>query len=126
MRFPEDNIPIYGHKQLLWGWATSLSKSKKIINSIVNPSKNTEDIKEKNVENESIIIGYSTNNTLLNPTCLERSLFTYLILCLYGINCDLKIGINNSSNEFSAHAWIEYKNRVINDNNDQIKNFSTF
>ena len=45
-------------------------KSKKIINSIVNPSKNTEDIKEKNVENESIIIGYSTNNTLFSTIAL--------------------------------------------------------
>ncbi|MGI9533497.1 MAG: lasso peptide biosynthesis B2 protein [Thermodesulfobacteriota bacterium] len=106
----------------LIGYRNSKIIIDKLIISIIRDEQTSSNI----VIHESKIINYATGISIIRPTCLERSLYSYLILGLYGIKCDLKIGINNSTEEFSAHAWIVYKDKAINDNINNLKNFSTF
>ena len=101
-------------------------KSKRIIDRLFIPNKSVVDTSGNFLINEAEIISYSTFNTPVKSTCLERSLFTYAILGIYGVKCDLKIGINNSAQDFSAHAWIELNNRPLNDNIKNLESFSTF
>ena len=101
-------------------------KCKSIIDKSIVSKKSEDNSASGKIMKESKIIGYSTGNTLFKASCLEKSLFSYFILGLYGFNCNLKIGINDNSDDFSAHAWIEFNNKVINDNIDVLKNFSSF
>jgi Transglutaminase-like superfamily len=48
--------------------------------------------------------------------CLHQSILAADILVRKGIPVDLRIGV--SKTDFSAHAWVEYKGRVINDKPD--------
>jgi Transglutaminase-like superfamily len=45
--------------------------------------------------------------------CLHQSILAADILLRKGVSVDLRIGVSKS--DFSAHAWVEYKGRVIND-----------
>ena len=78
------------------------------------------------LKNYTEIINYSVNNNILKSTCLERSLFTCFILGLNGIKSDIKIGVKNDNNEFTAHAWVEGEDLVIDSNPDANAKFSTF
>lgn len=101
-------------------------KSKNVIDRLINPIRKTKYTYGRFVKYESKIINYSTRNCLLKSTCLEKSLFLYFILGLYGINCDLKIGIQGSTHNFSAHAWLEHGSIIINDNPKSIENYLPF
>ena len=71
---------------------------------------------EKEINPSEIsIINSALSNCPFSSSCLERSLFTYLVLVFFGIKCELIIGINKSSDDFSAHAWLEYNGSRIND-----------
>jgi len=104
---------IFGYKKIknLIDKAISTQNNSKNNNFIVNESKN---------------IGHSVGNSLFKSTCLEKSLFTYLILGMYGIKTDLKIGVSNFTEEFSAHAWVEYQGMIVNDLPETIENISPF
>jgi len=101
-------------------------KSKNIIDRLIIHNKNTKSTYGRFVKYESKIIDYATGNCLIKSTCLEKSLFLYFILGLYGINCDLKIGIQGSTHNFSAHAWLEHGSIIINDNPKSIENYLPF
>ena len=101
-------------------------KVRNLIDKIISSKSKAESPSENFIKNESKIIGYSAENSIFSATCLEKSLFSYFILGLYGINCDLKIGVNNASQEFSAHAWIEHEGQILNDTPEVIKKISPF
>jgi len=101
-------------------------KSKKTIDMLFIPNKSTVDINGNFLKNESTIASYATCNSPFKSTCLERSLFTYALLGLYGIKCDLKIGVNGSARDFSAHAWIEHEGNILNDTPEIINKISPF
>ena len=99
-------------------------KTKNLIDKVISTRNNS---KNNNfILNESQIIGHAFSNSLFKSTCLERSLFTYLILGTYGIKTELKIGVNNAVDEFSAHAWVEHDGIILNDTPETLKNISPF
>ena len=53
----------------------------------------------------------------LKVTCLQRSFTLWLMLRKKGFYSDIKIGVNKKDS-FSAHAWVEINNIVINDKSD--------
>ena len=101
-------------------------KTRKIIDKIISSINNNKNINKKFIENESKIIGHAVGNSLFNSACLEKSLFTYLILGIYGIKTELKFGVNNSTDDFSAHAWVEYNGMIVNDLPEVIGRISPF
>ena len=102
------------------------NKARKFTDYLVKPTKDSLKITGKELLNHSKIINTSLGNCIIKSTCLEKSLFTYLVLGLKGFNSDLKIGINNDENKFQAHAWVEKEQIVLNDQQDSVENFSAF
>jgi hypothetical protein len=56
--------------------------------------------------------------------CLEQSLVLYYVLKRQGVNVRYCQGV--LAYPFSAHAWVEYRNEVINDVEEHVKHFARF
>lgn len=54
--------------------------------------------------------------------CLVRSLAMFSILRGHGVSAALVIGVR--SDPFSAHAWVQHDDIVLNDSVDQINNYA--
>lgn len=50
-----------------------------------------------------------------DATCLRRSLVLWWLLRRRGIAASLRIGAHIEMGAFSAHAWVEFQDEVIND-----------
>jgi hypothetical protein len=48
-------------------------------------------------------------------TCLPRSLTLWWLLRRQGIDAELRIGVRKDAGPFEAHAWVEWRGRVLND-----------
>lgn len=54
--------------------------------------------------------------------CLVRSLAMFSVLRGHGVTAALVVGVR--SDPFSAHAWVQYDDIVLNDSVDQINNYA--
>jgi hypothetical protein len=54
--------------------------------------------------------------------CLARSVAMFSVLRARDVAADLVIGVRGDP--FSAHAWVQYQNMVLNDTVEQIRNYS--
>jgi len=93
------------------------------INPIIRKNSSKDNKYDKNIPK---IINYSVSNSIFKSTCLEQSLFTYLILGLNGVKSNMKIGVNKTGKDLLAHAWVEKDNITINSNTNSAQNFSAF
>lgn len=57
----------------------------------------------------------AAGRSLLQPTCLDRSLVLWALLRRNGSDADLRIGVRKDGDAFAAHAWVELDGRVLND-----------
>jgi hypothetical protein len=60
-----------------------------------------------------------------DATCLRRSLVLWWLLRRRGIDSRLRIGARMTGENFSAHAWVEYQQTVLNDSPDVQTRFVT-
>jgi Transglutaminase-like superfamily len=58
--------------------------------------------------------------------CLKRSMVLWYLLRRQGIVSELRIGVQNEVGKFQAHAWVEYQNVVLNDNQNVRQHFAMF
>lgn len=58
--------------------------------------------------------------------CLKRSLVLWYLLRRQGIISELRIGVQHEVGKFQAHAWVEYQNIVLNDNQNVRQHFAMF
>jgi len=49
----------------------------------------------------------------LNATCLKKSLVLFWILRRRGIPAELRLGVRKIHDDFTAHAWLEFRGRVL-------------
>ncbi|HTZ46893.1 MAG TPA: lasso peptide biosynthesis B2 protein [Verrucomicrobiae bacterium] len=63
---------------------------------------------------------------MLHPTCLAESLALYYLLQRQGVSADLRIGVRKTSDEFEAHAWVEYAGAALNQPDDQHRHYAAF
>ena len=61
-----------------------------------------------------------------DATCLRRSLVLWWILRRKGIDSKLRIGARMEGDIFSAHAWVEFNDTVLNDSQDVRKRYAIF
>ena len=101
-------------------------KTKNIIDRLIPEVNTSELINESRIKRKTETVRYSTADGLLKTSCLEKSLYSYFILGMNGIRCDLKIGINDNFQDFRAHAWLEFNDKKVIDNLEQGENFSAF
>ena len=53
--------------------------------------------------------------------CLQSSLALREWLARDGVFADLRIGVQKYEGQFQAHAWLEYKGKVLNDNDRPVE-----
>jgi hypothetical protein len=58
--------------------------------------------------------------------CLKRSMVLWFFLRRRRIEADLRIGVRRSRRGLDAHAWLEYRGLVVNDDKDVHEHFAVF
>ncbi|TIQ92401.1 MAG: lasso peptide biosynthesis B2 protein [Mesorhizobium sp.] len=58
--------------------------------------------------------------------CLKRSMTLWFLLRRQGIEGELRIGTRKADGKFEAHAWVEYRGKVLNDTVDVGEHFVAF
>lgn len=58
--------------------------------------------------------------------CLKKSLLLWSLLRRQGIDSNLRIGVNKASDEFEAHAWVEYEGVALNESGDVRSRYAMF
>lgn len=58
--------------------------------------------------------------------CLKRSMTLWFLLRRQGIEGELRIGTRKADGKFEAHAWVEYRGRVLNDTVDVGERYTAF
>jgi hypothetical protein len=58
--------------------------------------------------------------------CLKQSLVLWVLLRMQGIASEIRIGVQREADLFSAHAWVEYRGRVLNDTTEVHQQFQVF
>ena len=59
-------------------------------------------------------------------TCLDRSVFLWLVLHQHGIEGNLRIGVARSGDGIDGHAWVEVDGSVLNDDPGVAERFAVF
>jgi hypothetical protein len=63
---------------------------------------------------------------IVHPTCLVESLALWYLLQRQGISANLRIGVRKMSDEFEAHAWVEYAGLALNQPDQQHRHYAAF
>jgi hypothetical protein len=71
------------------------------------------------------LVNAAARRGLYDATCLRRSLVLWWLLRRQGIDSRLRIGARMEGIEISAHAWIEFQDKVLNDSPEVRKRFVT-
>ncbi len=66
-------------------------------------------------ETTARMVAIAAHYSQLWANCLKKSLVLWYLLRRQGIVSELRIGVQQGSGEFKAHAWVEYQNTVLND-----------
>jgi hypothetical protein len=72
----------------------------------------------------SMIVELAARRRLVNATCLRRSLVLWYLLRREGIDSELRIGVRKEAEKIIGHAWVEIDGSVINDDVENIKQFT--
>jgi len=48
------------------------------------------------------------------------------LLCRWGIDSDLRIGVGNKAGDFAAHAWVEHRGRILGSDTELSQQFAVF
>jgi hypothetical protein len=63
---------------------------------------------------------------LTDPNCLERSMTLWWMLRREGIEGELHIGARKQDGSFKAHAWVELRGQVLNDDVEVYRHYARF
>ena len=89
-------------------------------------STHSEDTQLKEAQQLARIVTIASSNSAYKASCLKKSLLIWWLLARRGIKTELRIGVNNSSGDFKAHAWVEYRGEVLAEQADMGEQFSAF
>ena len=59
-------------------------------------------------------------------TCLDRSVFLWLVMRLHGIDGSIRIGLTKRDGPLEGHAWVELDGQVVNDIPDVADRYAVF
>lgn len=72
------------------------------------------------------IVQIAARRGLYRANCLQQSLCLWWVLQQQGIATDLRIGVRKGEQQLDAHAWVEYRGKVLNDRPDIAQEFFPF
>ncbi len=72
----------------------------------------------------ALAIHRAAENGIFRPRCLVRAVALARMLESRGISgSQLRVGIRWQGDEFAAHAWIEYRGRILGDVAEHVNNY---
>ena len=74
----------------------------------------------------AVLVNAAARRGLYDATCLRRSLLLWWLLRRQGIDSRLRIGARLDGDNFSAHAWVEFQDNVLNDSPDVRTQYAAF
>jgi hypothetical protein len=77
-------------------------------------------------ETTARMVAIAAHYSQLWTNCLKKSLVLWYLLRRQGIISELRIGVQHEVGKFQAHAWVEYQNIVLNDNQNVRQHFAMF
>lgn len=72
------------------------------------------------------LVAIAANHGLYRATCLRQSLALWWLLRRRGIPAELHIGVRKQQGELQAHAWVEHRYVVLNDNQGMSSGYASF
>ncbi len=63
---------------------------------------------------------------ITRPTCLGESLTLWYLLEKQGVAAVLRIGVRKASEKFEAHAWVEYADAALNQEEEPHQHYAAF
>jgi hypothetical protein len=86
----------------------------------------TSDAPDQTVQRTCRMVKAAGHYGILRPTCLVESLVLWHLLQQQGVFANLRIGVRKVSDEFEAHAWVEYAGSALNQSDEQHQHYATF
>ena len=68
-------------------------------------------------------IAVASRHHVVPARCLQRSLVLYHWLWRAGLPADLRLGVRRECGALQAHAWVEYRGQVVNDQATAVARF---
>lgn len=72
------------------------------------------------------MVASAARNGPCTGTCLQQSIVLCWLLRLQGLKGDLRVGVRRQEHRLDAHAWVEYRGVVLNDDADVRQTFAPF
>ena len=72
------------------------------------------------------VVNGAADRSFYRVSCLERSLVTWWLLRWQRISCELRVGVRKEAAGITAHAWVEFRGSVVNDQADVVRLYAPF
>ena len=72
------------------------------------------------------MVNAAANRGPVKANCLPRSLTIWWLLRRQGLDCELRLGVKPRDAAIQAHAWVEHRGEVLNDDPGIAARFSAF
>lgn len=78
------------------------------------------------VERQGDLVSHAARYCPHHPTCLIRALVLWFLLARRGVACDLRLGVEKTSQMLNAHAWVEWCGRPVMESPDVRQRYAVF
>lgn len=72
------------------------------------------------------LIKSASNNLPFNTKCIDEAITLWMMLRKRGVGSYLKIGVNENTEDFKAHAWLEINGKILDISEDSEHCYSDF
>jgi hypothetical protein len=81
---------------------------------------------EERIEITARMVRAGAYRSFAGAGCLERSLTLWWLLGRQGIASSVRIGTRKTGDKLDAHAWVEWRGRVLNEPEDLHRHYAAF
>jgi hypothetical protein len=81
---------------------------------------------DERVEMTARMVRAAAYRSFAGAGCLERSLTLWWLLGRQGIASSVRIGTRKTRDKLDAHAWVEWRGRVLNEPEDWHRHYAAF
>ena len=72
------------------------------------------------------IAGIAVRHNPFEPSCLSQALTLWWLLLRQGLESQIRLGVHLENSRCKAHAWVEFQDQVLNDQEDIAFFFTPF
>ena len=115
-------LPVVGAMLRVFGFARSQS----ILTSLTRPRSGAQPASIDEARSSARLVRAAAERGVYRATCLPQSLLLWSLLRRRGEDAILRVGVRKNADRVHAHAWVECRGVVINDDPDVHAQFTAF